>query len=251
LTNISFLIKTLHQNLIHFFHDIVLLAILLTALPVVCIANTALLSGCIVRVVDGDTVKLMDGDLDIHTIRLAGIDAPESKMPYGKQASAFLTALILGKDVVAVPYKQDRHGRTIATIFLHGKDINLAIKSKSPPQGAGYDCTTPRTLRGLSSFYSALRTLCSPTPRTDTAPRGGECTHSVIEAGLAWHYKKYASEQPRSEALAYARGELMARQNKLALWSDEEPIAPWEWRMGHQSWRNRVSMLSMKTQSSY
>jgi hypothetical protein len=51
-------------------------------------------------------------------------------------------------------------------------------QSKSPPQGAGYDCTMPRTLRGLSSFYSALRTLCSPTPRTDTAPRGGECTHS-------------------------------------------------------------------------
>ena len=79
---------------------------------------------------------------------------------------------------------------------------------------------------------------------------GKDINLAIIEAGLAWHYKKYASEQPRSEALAYARGELAARQNKLALWSDEKPIAPWEWRMAHQPWRSRVSTLSMKTQSS-
>lgn len=178
MTSTSLNIKTFRQNLRHFFHTINLLAILLTAYPVVSIANTAILNGCIVRVVDGDTVKLLDDDLVIHTIRLAGIDAPESKMPYGKQATAFLTDLILGKEVVAVAYKQDRYGRTIGTIFLREKDINLAI----------------------------------------------------IDAGLAWHYKKYASEQPRSEALAYAHSELIARQKKLALWSDKAPTAPWEWR---------------------
>ena len=189
MTSTSLNIKTFRQNLRHFFHTINLLAILLTAFPVVSIANTALLSGCIVRVVDGDTVKLLDDDRVIHTIRLAGIDAPESKMPYGKQATAFLKDLILGKEVVAVPYKQDRYGRTIATIFLHEKDISLAI----------------------------------------------------IDGGLAWHYKKYTSEQPRSEALAYAHSELIARQKKLALWSDETPIAPWEWRVTNQKWKNSRS----------
>ena len=193
MTSTSSFIKTLRQSLRHFSHTIVLLAILLIAFPIVSIANNAHLNVRIFRVVDGDTVKLLDDDRVIHTIRLAGIDAPESKMPYGKQATAFLTGLILGKAVVAVPYKQDRYGRTIATIFLHEKDINLAI----------------------------------------------------IDAGLAWHYKKYASEQPRFEAMAYAHSELMARQNKLALWSDEEPIAPWEWRSAHQKWRNGVPRMSM------
>ena len=193
MTSTSLDIKTFRQVLRRIVHTINLLAILLVAFPVVSIASTAILNGCIVRVVDGDTVKFLDDDRVIHTIRLAGIDAPESKMPYGKQATAFLTDLILGKAVVAVPYKQDRYGRTIATIFLHEKDINLAI----------------------------------------------------IDAGLAWHYKKYASEQPRFEAMAYAHSELMARQNKLALWSDEEPIAPWEWRSAHQKWRNGVSRMSM------
>ena len=104
MTSISLPIKTFRQSLRHFFHKIVLLAILLTAFPVVYLANAATLNGCIVLVVDGDTVKLQDHQRIIHTIRLAGIDAPESKMPYGKQATAFLTDLILGKDVVAVPY---------------------------------------------------------------------------------------------------------------------------------------------------
>jgi endonuclease YncB( thermonuclease family) len=127
MTSTSLPIKSFRQNLSHVFHTIVLLAILLTAFPVVCIANTALLNGCIVRVVDGDTVKLQDDQRIIRTIRLAGIDAPESKMPYGTQATEFLTDLILGKDVVAVTYKQDRYGRTIATIMLAGQDVNLAM----------------------------------------------------------------------------------------------------------------------------
>jgi micrococcal nuclease len=163
-----------------------------------CTAAPVAMEGRILRVLDGDSVVLRDEHGSLHKIRLAGIDAPESRQPFGQQATALLRGLVLGGHVKALSYKNDRYGRTIATIFLHGKDINLAI----------------------------------------------------IEAGLAWHYKKYASEQPRSEALAYARGELAARQNKLALWSDEKPIAPWEWRMAHQPWRSRVSTLSMKTQSS-
>jgi endonuclease YncB( thermonuclease family) len=127
MTSTSLLIKTLRQNLRHFFHTIVLLAILLSSFPAVCIAKTALLNGCIVRVVDGDTVKLQDDRRIIHAIRLAGIDAPEAKMPYGKQATELLTDLILGKEVVALTYKQDRYGRTIATILLAGQDVNLAM----------------------------------------------------------------------------------------------------------------------------
>lgn len=119
--------KSTREELRNFLRTVVLLAILLTAFPAVCIANTALLNGCIVRVVDGDTVELQDDRRIIHTIRLAGIDAPEAKMPYGKQANEFLTDLILGKEVVALTYKQDRYGRTIATILLAGQDVNLAM----------------------------------------------------------------------------------------------------------------------------
>ena len=42
--------------------------------------------GRIIRVTDGDTVTLLSSDNTRITIRLAGIDAPESRMPYGHMA---------------------------------------------------------------------------------------------------------------------------------------------------------------------
>lgn len=84
------------------------------------------LQGQVVRVSDGDTVTLQSPNGPIK-IRLAGIDAPETKMPHGPEAKAHLAALVLGKAVLAIPQKKDRYGRTIATLMLQTKDINLAM----------------------------------------------------------------------------------------------------------------------------
>lgn len=46
----------------------------------------------------------------------------------------------------------------------------------------------------------------------------------MIDAGLAWHYKQYNSD----DRLALA--EDAARQAKRGLWAGPGPIAPWEWR---------------------
>lgn len=84
------------------------------------------LLGQVVRVSDGDTVTLQTQDSTIK-IRLAGIDAPETKMPHGPQAKAHLSALVLGRQVQAIAQKKDRYGRTIATLMLNTKDVNLAM----------------------------------------------------------------------------------------------------------------------------
>ena len=46
----------------------------------------------------------------------------------------------------------------------------------------------------------------------------------LIKAGFAWHFKKYSDKQE------YADLENTARENKLGLWADENPIAPWDFR---------------------
>ena len=57
---------------------------------------------------------------------------------------------------------------------------------------------------------------------------------AMINAGLAWHYKKYQKDQSRSDRLLYAHAEEQARQHRLGLWRDPNPTAPWEWRKGGQ-----------------
>jgi endonuclease YncB( thermonuclease family) len=53
---------------------------------------------------------------------------------------------------------------------------------------------------------------------------GDELGLLMIKAGYAWHFKKYSSDRKLSNA------EKDARKKKAGLWTDESPVAPWEWR---------------------
>jgi len=51
-----------------------------------------------------------------------------------------------------------------------------------------------------------------------------------VQAGLAWHYKRFEKEQTPSERAAYARAETDARASRSGLWQAERPLPPWEFR---------------------
>ena len=51
-----------------------------------------------------------------------------------------------------------------------------------------------------------------------------------IKLGLAWHYKKYEKEQDVEDRSIYADAEYLAKRDKLGLWTDANPIAPWDFR---------------------
>lgn len=59
---------------------------------------------------------------------------------------------------------------------------------------------------------------------------GKDVNIEQIKAGLAWHYKKYADEQPPEDRVTYAKAEEDARAAKLGLWQDPNPTPPGEWR---------------------
>ncbi len=54
----------------------------------------------------------------------------------------------------------------------------------------------------------------------------------VIKAGYAWHYKFYQDEQTPENRQAYSDAEVQARQANSGLWTEPDPIAPWDWRKG-------------------
>ena len=51
-----------------------------------------------------------------------------------------------------------------------------------------------------------------------------------VKAGLAWHYKKYQHEQSPEDQRLYADAEIRARDERLGLWRENNPISPWEHR---------------------
>ena len=52
----------------------------------------------------------------------------------------------------------------------------------------------------------------------------------MVERGMAWHFKRYAHEQTAGDREAYAQAEKAARAARRGLWSDPQPIPPWDWR---------------------
>ena len=141
-----------------------------------------ILAGKVVAVADGDTITVLDDSKVQHKIRLAGIDAPERKQPFGQRAKEQLSNLVFGKSVQVVTEKVDRYGRQIGKVLIDGRDANLAM----------------------------------------------------VSAGMAWHYKKYQSEQAASDRLLYASAEEDARGGRVGLWQEPAPVAPWDWRRGER-----------------
>ena len=57
---------------------------------------------------------------------------------------------------------------------------------------------------------------------------GADASLHLVSLGLAWYNSKYAND------VALERAEMNARAQKLGLWADKKPIAPWAWRRLHQ-----------------
>lgn len=83
-------------------------------------------SGKVIRVIDGDTIKLLTEDNHTHRVRLAFIDTPEIGQAYGQRARKNLLQLIEGQQVRIKVKDIDHYGRVIAQVCLLQEDINLA-----------------------------------------------------------------------------------------------------------------------------
>jgi micrococcal nuclease len=129
----------------------------------------------VVRVVDGDTIKIeLAGK--IESVRLIGIDTPESKankkakkdaarsgedlkaiVSMGKAAAEFTKTLVKPGDLVNIEQDvqgRDRYGRILAYVYLKsGKMLNEEII------GAGYASvmTIPPDVRYQDRFLAAYR----------------------------------------------------------------------------------------------
>lgn len=83
------------------------------------------ISGRVVAVHDGDTITVLIDRRQVK-VRLANIDAPESRQPFGTQSKQSLSALCFKKEARLETSGRDRYGRTIATVYCAGTDANAA-----------------------------------------------------------------------------------------------------------------------------
>jgi micrococcal nuclease len=106
-------------------------------LPSALAATVTTEQGRVTSVVDGDTFKVKLGK-KVETVRIIGIDTPETKDPrkpvqcYGKEASKKLTKLLRGKTVTLEKNPaedRDKYKRLLRYVSLKGKDIGAGMIS--------------------------------------------------------------------------------------------------------------------------
>lgn len=125
----------------------------------------------VVKVHDGDSVTLLSDGVQ-HEARLAGIDAPELRQEFGRDAKSTLAVLVEGRVVTFTDTGHDRYDRNLVRISVDGMDVNA----------------------------------------------------EMVRRGMAWQYSAYSSDP------GLAGAEQDARRFRRGLWSQDNPVPPWEWR---------------------
>lgn len=118
------------------------------------------LTGRVVGVADGDTVTVVDGERRQHKIRVAGIDAPEKRQPFGQKSKASMSDMVFNREVEIVGSKRDRYGRTVAKVMF--ADHNCSGLSCPKIHDAGLMQVT----KGMAWWYRKYAREQTPQDRT-------------------------------------------------------------------------------------
>ena len=116
----------------------------------------------VIGVKDGDTIEVLYKKKPI-VIRLAHIDCPEKKQPFGKKAKQFVSDAVFGKNVRIVSKgKKDRWKRLIAVIEKeNGENLNkilvmngLAMHYKKYSKDISYDIIEKEAKKNKIGMWS-------------------------------------------------------------------------------------------------
>ena len=93
-----------------------------------------------VRVDDGDTIAIAWGPTESETVRILGMDTPETRhvehdipfdQPFGPEAMAFTRGVVAAAERVELVRAAtvDPYGRTLGYLFVNGKNLSVLLLS--------------------------------------------------------------------------------------------------------------------------
>lgn len=126
-------------------------------------------------------------------------------------------------------------GDTVTLLDAHNQQHKIRLAGiDAPERNQPFGQVSKKNLSDLA-FQQTVTADCIKTDRygrliCKILVRGEDANLLQARAGLAWHYKKYESEQSIDDRRLYALAEEDARASKRGLWQETNALAPWEWR---------------------
>lgn len=120
----------------------------------------------VLRVVDGDTVDVVDDARGRLRVRVLGIDTPETKGTeecWGRQATEFATATLMNRRVAvlgdASQDARDRYGRTLAYVETDQGDYSVLAAAAGAARSYVFDVSRPPQRAGeIAAAEASART---------------------------------------------------------------------------------------------
>lgn len=121
-------------------------------------------------------------------------------------------------------------GDTIS-VRHRGSEVRVRLNAVDCPEGGQAFGNVARHFTSDLVFRKVVTVRPTDTDRYGRTvgdvltPEGRSLNEALVEAGLAWWYRRYAPDDRRLRAL-----EAEARDARRGLWRDANPIPPWEFR---------------------
>lgn len=100
---------------------------LFAALAVVPCLAYADITGKVIGITDGDTIRVLTLEQKTYKIRLTAIDAPEKTQAFGQVAKSQLSDAVYEKEVTVVQPKKIRNGRYSGKVMLGDIDVGYMM----------------------------------------------------------------------------------------------------------------------------
>ena len=133
---------------------------LVAVLLATAVAAASTIDGTVVRIVDGDTIRVRVGD-QIHSVRYIGINTPElhhprrGEEPGGREAAEINRALVGSRQIRLEMDVQtrDRYGRLLAYVWVGDVMVNAELVRR----GYAQVMTVPPNVRHQALFVKLQR----------------------------------------------------------------------------------------------
>jgi endonuclease YncB( thermonuclease family) len=163
------------------------------------------LVGTVVRVTDGDTIKVQLSS-GVINVRLGSIDAPEHDQPGGAAATTALARrLDAGRRVELEVESQDRYERLVALVFLGGENLNAWLVQQGHAWAYRQYMSDPRYCVWEADARLYRRGLWSATIGSQKSP--WEWRRSQDSGRQGYAFKDYQRETVASCVKSMRRGD--------------------------------------------
>lgn len=176
--------------------------------------------------------------------------APEQRTRFATSVAVFLLAAsVFAQTTVTGKVVGISDGDTITVLLSGNRQLKVRLAGiDAPEKGQDYANSAKQALSSLvygETVRLEGRKIDRYGRRVAKVIAGGEDVNlKLVQRGLAWHFKKYESEQSLADRRLYAAAEMSARKARLNIWRYENPVAPWDYRAGTTSSPQVVTLAS-------